>query len=111
MAKMARARNKKMSFFIRLGPFGVLKAFRLEPNAKKAGRGGVGGAVLLFWRRVGGGGGGKGFGDVQGEQGGEKIEERGKGWGARGGMKPPIMVLQTIALPLGDRAFGRNEIW
>jgi hypothetical protein len=28
---------------------------------------------------------------------------------ARGGIEPPIMVLQTIALPLGDRATGRNE--
>jgi hypothetical protein len=25
---------------------------------------------------------------------------------ARGGIEPPIMVLQTIALPLGDRATG-----
>ncbi len=30
---------------------------------------------------------------------------------ARGGIEPPIMVLQTIALPLGDRATERNEIW
>src|ERR1700681_4914931 len=27
---------------------------------------------------------------------------------ARGGIEPPIMVLQTIALPLGDRATGLN---
>ena len=30
---------------------------------------------------------------------------------ARGGIEPPIKVLQTFALPLGDRAFGLNEIW
>jgi hypothetical protein len=30
---------------------------------------------------------------------------------ARGGIEPPMMVLQTIALPLGDRATERNEIW
>ncbi len=29
---------------------------------------------------------------------------------ARGGIEPPMMVLQTIALPLGDRATERNEI-
>ena len=28
---------------------------------------------------------------------------------ARGGIEPPIMVLQTIALPLGDRAAGRKS--
>jgi hypothetical protein len=28
---------------------------------------------------------------------------------ARGGIEPPIMVLQTIALPLGDRAFGGKQ--
>src|SRR5258708_23703718 len=28
---------------------------------------------------------------------------------ARGGIEPPIMVLQTIALPLGDRATGRKS--
>jgi hypothetical protein len=28
---------------------------------------------------------------------------------ARGGIEPPIMVLQTIALPLGDRATGREK--
>ena len=27
---------------------------------------------------------------------------------ARGGIEPPITVLQTIALPLGDRAFARR---
>jgi hypothetical protein len=27
---------------------------------------------------------------------------------ARGGIEPPIMVLQTIALPLGDRATGKK---
>ena len=27
---------------------------------------------------------------------------------ARGGIEPPIMVLQTIALPLGDRATGES---
>jgi hypothetical protein len=26
---------------------------------------------------------------------------------ARGGIEPPIMVLQTIALPLGDRALDK----
>src|SRR6266487_1019578 len=30
---------------------------------------------------------------------------------ARGGIEPPIMVLQTIALPLGDRATEPKEIW
>jgi hypothetical protein len=30
---------------------------------------------------------------------------------ARGGIEPPMMVLQTIALPLGDRATEQNEIW
>ncbi len=29
---------------------------------------------------------------------------------ARGGIEPPIMVLQTIALPLGDRATEPKEI-
>jgi hypothetical protein len=29
---------------------------------------------------------------------------------ARGGIEPPIMVLQTIALPLGDRAFGVKKL-
>src|SRR5713101_639565 len=29
---------------------------------------------------------------------------------ARGGIEPPIMVLQTIALPLGDRATGRRML-
>jgi hypothetical protein len=29
---------------------------------------------------------------------------------ARGGIEPPMMVLQTIALPLGDRATERSEI-
>ncbi len=28
---------------------------------------------------------------------------------ARGGIEPPMMVLQTIALPLGDRATEQNE--
>ncbi len=28
---------------------------------------------------------------------------------ARGGIEPPIMVLQTIALPLGYRATGRKS--
>jgi hypothetical protein len=28
---------------------------------------------------------------------------------ARGGIEPPIMVLQTIALPLGDRAAGQSR--
>src|SRR6266849_9436592 len=40
---------------------------------------------------------------------------RGKTFGsenleARGGIEPPIMVLQTIALPLGDRATGRKSL-
>ena len=30
---------------------------------------------------------------------------------ARGGIEPPIMVLQTIAIPLGDRATEPKEIW
>src|SRR5213594_1976314 len=30
---------------------------------------------------------------------------------ARGGIEPPIMVLQTIALPLGDRATEPKETW
>jgi hypothetical protein len=30
---------------------------------------------------------------------------------ARGGIEPPMMVLQTIALPLGDRATERNDSW
>jgi hypothetical protein len=29
---------------------------------------------------------------------------------ARGGIEPPIKVLQTFALPLGDRAPGTNAI-
>ncbi len=29
---------------------------------------------------------------------------------ARGGIEPPMMVLQTIALPLGDGATEQNEI-
>ena len=29
---------------------------------------------------------------------------------ARGGIEPPIMVLQTIALPLGDRATGLEDL-
>ena len=29
---------------------------------------------------------------------------------ARGGIEPPIMVLQTIALPLGDRATGGKVV-
>ena len=29
---------------------------------------------------------------------------------ARGGIEPPIMVLQTIALPLGDRATGLKVV-
>ncbi len=29
---------------------------------------------------------------------------------ARGGIEPPMMVLQTIALPLGDRATEQNEL-
>ena len=29
---------------------------------------------------------------------------------ARGGIEPPIMVLQTIALPLGDRATEDEEL-
>ena len=29
---------------------------------------------------------------------------------ARGGIEPPIMVLQTIALPLGDRAAGGEDL-
>jgi hypothetical protein len=28
---------------------------------------------------------------------------------ARGGIEPPIKVLQTFALPLGDRAPGQNQ--
>ena len=30
---------------------------------------------------------------------------------ARGGIEPPIKVLQTFALPLGDRAPGTNFVW
>ncbi len=30
---------------------------------------------------------------------------------ARGGIEPPIMVLQTIALPLGDRATEPEDFW
>src|SRR5260370_4504724 len=30
---------------------------------------------------------------------------------ARGGIEPPMMVLQTIALPLGDRAIERMSPW
>jgi hypothetical protein len=29
---------------------------------------------------------------------------------ARGGIEPPIKVLQTFALPLGDRAAGSNTL-
>jgi hypothetical protein len=29
---------------------------------------------------------------------------------ARGGIEPPIKVLQTFAFPLGDRAFGSESI-
>ena len=29
---------------------------------------------------------------------------------ARGGIEPPIKVLQTFALPLGDRAPGTNAV-
>jgi hypothetical protein len=44
------------------------------------------------------------FCDLRRPQGGRKILE------ARGGIEPPIMVLQTIALPLGDRATGRKKL-
>src|SRR3981189_3742605 len=37
MAKTDSAKNKKMSFFIGLSPFGLLRAFRLEPKAKMQG--------------------------------------------------------------------------
>src|SRR5260370_24795755 len=40
-----------------------------------------------------------------------KSEEEKQRLEARGGIEPPIMVLQTIALPLGYRAAERNEIW
>jgi hypothetical protein len=39
--------------------------------------------------------------------GGGEAKERERGWEgleARGGIEPPIKVLQTFALPLGDRA-------
>jgi hypothetical protein len=39
---------------------------------------------------------------------GDKEEDREEELEARGGIEPPIMVLQTIALPLGDRAFGEK---
>jgi hypothetical protein len=39
-----------------------------------------------------------------------KIYLRGRFLEARGGIEPPIKVLQTFALPLGDRAVMRVEI-
>ena len=40
----------------------------------------------------------------------ESQEGFGEDLEARGGIEPPIMVLQTIALPLGDRATGRKKL-
>jgi hypothetical protein len=45
-------------------------------------------------------------GGSMGATGGRKREKL----EARGGIEPPIMVLQTIALPLGDRAFGGKVV-
>ena len=41
----------------------------------------------------------------------ESQEGFGEDLEARGGIEPPIMVLQTIALPLGDRATEPKETW
>ncbi len=46
--------------------------------------------------------------EQQGERGTAKSEEENERLEARGGIEPPIMVLQTIALPLGDRATGQR---
>jgi hypothetical protein len=50
MAKTDSAKNRKMSFFIGLSPFGLFRAFRLEPKAKMTGRGAVRGAHLILER-------------------------------------------------------------
>src|SRR6267378_1567800 len=52
MAKTDSAKNKKMSFFIGLSPFGLLRAFRLEPKAKMTGRVPFAG-LALFWNDLG----------------------------------------------------------
>src|SRR6267154_6858636 len=110
MAKTDTASNRKMSFFIRLGPFELLRAFRLEPKAKMTGRVAVRGLVPIlerFWAAMSGetvlGRSMRAIGrtgeTVKSQEEKERLE-------ARGGIEPPIMVLQTIALPLGYRATG-----
>ena len=54
MAKTDTASNRKMSFFILLCPFELLRAFRLEPKAKMTGRVAVRGARSYFGTVLGG---------------------------------------------------------
>src|SRR6266436_9264893 len=113
MAKTDTASNRRMSFLILLGPFELLRAFRLEPKAKMTGRVAVREARSYFGTVLGGNVRGNGLrtfhesNRANGET--EKSEEEKERLEARGGIEPPIMVLQTIALPLGYRATGRKS--